>query len=451
MPAIAIKADIVYPVSHEPIADGVVVIEDRRVVLVQNSDELPDSIPKIELPKGTVLLPGLVNSHTHLEFSSIENPLGEPGMGFTDWIGHVMKFRMSNDESDAFWKRKSIQKGLEELTANGIALAGEIATCSVSDRSSDRENNPYTGSLIGSDNEKASVIPFYELIGLSNERAADAKQNADRFLTSCELVGQNRQKGGNEGKRTKTETNSSYGLSPHAPYTCGCQLLDWAVRESSERRYALAMHLAETQAELELIENKTGDFRELLERVGVWNPDAFRELASVDDYLDRLRKSTRAILVHCNYLNEQQIEFIAQNREKMSVVFCPRTHAYFAHDRYPLKTMLDKGVCVALGTDSRASNPDLNVWSEAQFVWNRFSQEVDAKQIVKMVTQWGAEALGVESEFGSIQKGRKAVFSAFKLPFDERFGEPIEKRKLLNQNRIAEALLNQNRATLMSF
>lgn len=98
----------------------------------------------------------------------------------------------------------------------------------------------------------------------------------------------------------------------------------------------------------------------------------------------------------------------------MSVVYCPRTHAWFEHDPYPLETMLEQGVNVALGTDSRASSPDLNPLEEMRAL-ARCHPSVPRAKILEMGTLAGARALGVEEDFGTLEAGKVARFAVVEL------------------------------------
>ena len=160
-----------------------------------------------------------------------------------------------------------------------------------------------------------------------------------------------------------------------------------------------------------------------LAKLGAWIPSAMPRGARPLDYLEALQNAHRALIIHGNYLTTEEIEFSGARREQMSVVFCPRTHSYFSHDPYPLAQMLRGGVRVAVGTDSRASNPDLNLLSELRFVATHHPQ-VPPDKIVEMGTQAAAHALGIEANFGSITVGRRAQFVAF--PIMERRRDPCE-------------------------
>lgn len=370
------RARYVFPVVAPPIENGCVEVRGGRVVSVgawrnqANAKDLGD----------VAILPALVNAHTHLEFSDLSEPLGQPEMVFTEWIGEVLKQRSSRPPTEEQAAR-AIGDGANESSEAGVELLGEIATA---------ENIP--NGL-----RQCCGVRFLELIdvGASPERLAQLASTAGDYLRNSALP---------SGWRA--------GLSPHAPYTASPALLDIAVRLSQESSAPLAMHLAETRDELQLMRDRSGPFRDLLEKRGVWRPDAI--LQRPLDYLERLAGSHRGLVVHGNYLDQEEREFLAAQHDKLSLVFCPRTHAFFGHESYPLAELLDAGVHVAIGTDSRASNPDLSLWNELRFIAAHFPG-LSPETILKLGTTHGAVALGYTEGYGSIQPGSIAKFAVVEV------------------------------------
>lgn len=176
------------------------------------------------------------------------------------------------------------------------------------------------------------------------------------------------------------------------------------------------MHLAESPEELELLATGGGPFRTLLEELQAWSPGAIPIGTRVLDYLRVLATAPRAVVVHGNYLAADEIEFLAAHADRMSVVYCPRTHARFGHARYPLAKMLAVGVPIALGTDSRASNPDLSLLAEMRFVAQQHP-EVASETILSMGTSNGA-ARGYGDGLGTLAVGSLANLAV--VPLAER-------------------------------
>jgi cytosine/adenosine deaminase-related metal-dependent hydrolase len=227
---------------------------------------------------------------------------------------------------------------------------------------------------------------FHEAIGFSAARVESALADVERRLAAGP---------------------ARAGVSPHAPYTVHPRLVERLVELARARGAAVAMHLAESREELQLLATGDGPFRELLEERSMWDGGTIPRGWRAMDYLHRLAAAPRALVVHGNYLAADEIEFLGGRHETMSVAFCPRTHAYFEHERYPLDTMLRAGVRVALGTDSRASNPDLSLLRDVRFAAAQFPG-VSPEAWVRMATLEGARALGREPEVGSLGVGKRA-------------------------------------------
>lgn len=367
----ALKARYVFPVASPPIEDGAVIIDGERIFAVGRAkDVLPPHIAVEDLGNAAIV-PGFVNAHTHLEFSDLAAPLGQPGISFPSWIREVVARRQSNSPEQLPRKKcEAIASGLRESLRAGTTLIGEIATPPA-------DLDPYRSSPLRG-------VVFPESLGFSDERVAEALQRSLDFLD-----------------RDRSATAWRRGVSPHAPYST-----NWQIVAAAGGPWPVAMHLAESRDELQLLKTHSGPFRELLDGMGVWREDALPTTTGVMWYLQQLARSPHALVIHGNYLADNEIAFLAARAATMSVVYCPRTHAYFQHDAYPLAKLLAAGVNVALGTDSRASNPDLSLLGEMRFVARQ--HDVPRDEVLRMGTLRGAQTLGFEHEVGSLVPGKRA-------------------------------------------
>jgi cytosine/adenosine deaminase-related metal-dependent hydrolase len=144
--------------------------------------------------------------------------------------------------------------------------------------------------------------------------------------------------------------------------------------------------------------------------------------------------------VHGNYLNDTEIDYIA-SRPHLTVVYCPRTHAYFGHSPHPWLRLLERGASVAIGTDSRASNPDLSLWRELCFLRDHFPN-VDPRTLLKLGTVNGAQALGLGADDWSLKPGRAANLAV--VDFDESApGDPYH--AIFRGNRAISGTMLQGR------
>lgn len=363
------RARWVLPMSSPPLENGWVRC-DQGVITSLGRGSVTDEI--IDLGN-VAIIPCLVNAHTHLEFSNLDAPLGIGDGSFADWIQAVLDYRGSTEIEEGV-----IAAGLAQSNTSGVGAIGEIATfdasCELASEYEDR-----VGELVA----------YREFIGLSKSRVAELLQQAESHINAA------------------TTKKWYAGLSPHAPYTVHGDLLSGLCALSAEHQVPLAMHLAETMEEIELLETSTGPLRELLDRLDVWDAEGVNSPGTIQAHLEELGKCWRASVVHGNYLDVDHLKFIGQHRDVMSVVFCSRTHAYFGHSPYPLEQMLAANVRVALGTDSRASNPDLSMITEIGFVAAEFPN-VSAEQLLLSATHAGAYALGMEKIIGAIVVGAKS-------------------------------------------
>jgi cytosine/adenosine deaminase-related metal-dependent hydrolase len=360
-----LRARWVLPIDRPPIEGGYVAIQDGRIVAIGNKDP---SLGAVQDLGDVVLLPGLVNSHTHLEFSSLLHPLGAPGVQLPSWIRMVIADRKRPDRDS----QAAILAGLSESLASGVTTIGEIATA--------------PAALYLTPEPVPAAVLFQEAIGFSASRVESVFVDVERRLNCAPLPA---------------------GLSPHAPYTVHPWLVEKLVELAASRNVPVAMHLAESPDELRLLASGEGEFRYLLEERSMWDADAIPRGSRPMDYLRILATAPHSLIIHGNYLATDEIRFIAECRDRMSVVYCPRTHEYFDHSPYPLVEMLAGGVRVALGTDSRASNPDLSVLDELRTVMQKFPG-VATESVLRMATLSGAEGLGMSEMIGSLTPGKRA-------------------------------------------
>ena len=183
------------------------------------------------------------------------------------------------------------------------------------------------------------------------------------------------------------------------------------------------MHLAESTDELRLLSTGDGPFQELLEERGMWDAGSDSTHGSTPaDYIRLLARAPRSLVIHGNYLTGEEIRLVARQSDRMAIVYCPRTHSYFGHDAYPLGEMLAAGARVVLGTDSRASNPDLSILAELRLA-AELHPGVSPEQLLRMATADAAEALGLAGEVGTLSAGKRADLVA--LPCSARTVEPL--------------------------
>jgi cytosine/adenosine deaminase-related metal-dependent hydrolase len=420
----ALKARYVFPVSSGPIANGLIGIQGERIAAV--GDHV--AADTVEDLGNVAILPGLVNAHTHLEFSGLTKPLGEPAVGFADWIRCVIEYRnkaaeilleqnclsdtstphpnpLPKGEGTFYCHLRAVEKGLKECARYGVTTIGEIA------------QPDWPGDSL--QQHTANGTAFLELIAPTADRVAAALELARMRIEGSGFRVQGSECTSYLSSEPRTlnpePLNWRIGLSPHAPYSVHVDLLQKIIELSVHRQIPLAMHLAESREEIQWLDDGNGPLKDLLMDLGAYDPAAISRCSRPLDYLEMLAVADRALIIHGNYLSRDEIGLLADHAETMAVVYCPRAHQYFGHDRYPLERMLTAGVTVCLGTDSRASSPDLDLLAEIRHV-ARLYTDISPRTVLQLGTLQGAKALGRDSEIGSLQTGKYANLAVVPLP-----------------------------------
>jgi cytosine/adenosine deaminase-related metal-dependent hydrolase len=355
-----VAARWVIPVDQPPIEDGVVEIADGRIVELRRRAGAADDAT-LDLGNAA-LLPALVNAHAHLEFSDLADPI-EPAAPFTQWIRNLLAYRRERERPVG----ELVRDGLREAARTGTGLVGEIAA-------SDWRPAEMAAALQASDFDEPvpTVVAFRELIGLLPEQAAEQLELARRHIDEC------RTPSGSDDPTAKGVVTLRPALSPHAPYSVGPelyhQLVDLARRES----VPLCIHLAETPAELELLDRGTGEFVEMLSAFSIWQPGLIPRGSRPMDYLEPLAKLDHALIAHGNYLSDDEIAWLG---------------------RHPWRKLLAAGATVCLGTDGRSSSPDYSLWSELLFL-SRSATPRERLDLLLLATKSGVRALGLIDQRG---------------------------------------------------
>lgn len=370
-----LRARWIVPVGRRTIEDGWLRIERGRIAAIgrRGLTGNPPSGQSIDLGDA-IVLPGLVNAHTHLEFSDLERPLDAEG-GLPGWIARVVALRRARlsgpEEADRL--ARSLRAGLAESLEAGVTTIGEIATAVP------RGGYPSIGPR---------VRVYREALGLS-------------FLGGSLPGGI---------ARDLDRLKGSAGISPHAPMTVSSALGRALLREAAKRGLPVTMHLAESPAELAYVTGGGGPFRELFATLGAWPADRPPSVLPPSDWISRLARVRRGSVVHGTFLGEPPdataLDRLARHRDRLGVVVCPRTTRLLSGRLPPVTRFLAAGIRVAIGTDSRASNPDLSVLAEARELVG--AGVASPQEALVMLSRDAAWNVAHEGQAGSIAVGRPA-------------------------------------------
>jgi cytosine/adenosine deaminase-related metal-dependent hydrolase len=374
---IRFAADWILPISDEPILGGCVAIERDRIVAV---DRAPDDA--VHLGR-VVLLPALVNAHTHLELSYLHRRIPPAGR-FLDWIRPMLAARRERVRPDDPMILRAAQDAITQARASGTALVGDVS------------NTLVTVPLLRDADMSAQV--FYELIGFGG---ADAAEKVAAARATVDVT---------------TEAESvRISLAPHAPYSVSPALFSAIRRDVDAHAPAVSsVHLGESPEEIQLLKDGTGPWRGLLEEMGAWNDAWQPPQRSPVEYLEEIGFLDRSVLV------VHGVQFrgtdLARLRERgVTVVSCPRSNQYVGVGAPPLEGFYAMDLDVAFGTDSLASVEDVNMFAELAAA-RRIAPRVRASTLLRSATLCGARALGFGAELGSIERGKRAALIAVRVP-----------------------------------
>jgi cytosine/adenosine deaminase-related metal-dependent hydrolase len=379
------RASWILPIGGPPVRDGWVAVDRDRIAAygaVGRRRAAADDTRQVDLGH-VVVMPGLVNAHTHLELSHLRGNV-PPGSTFIAWIRAVMAARQEQADSRAPEVLDSIKRGIAESVASGTAIVGDVSNTLIAFEALARS--------------PLAAVVFYELIGF---RAPDPVALVAAATQRIEAL--------------SPTDRVRISLAAHAPYSVAPLVLR-AIRRALDRDpfAACSVHLAESAEEIEFIRSATGPWRELLEELGAWDPAWTAPGVSPVQYLDESGfLSGRVIAVHGVHMTPADLELLAARGT--TVVTCPRSNEYTRAGRPPIEAFYNSGVRVAVGTDSLASTPDLNVFAELAAM-RRIAPAVPASLLLDSATRQGARALAFDGEYGTIEPGKRARLLAVDVP-----------------------------------
>lgn len=373
----------VLPVASPPIADGWVAVDGGRVVAVGRGR--PADLADDEQLGDVALMPGLVNAHTHLELSYLHDEV-PPASEFVTWIRNVMAARRQRPDPRAADIVDAIDRAIVESRASGTAVVGDVSNTLVT-------FEPLARSAL-------AAIVFYELIRFN---APDPRALVDAATAEIEAL-------------APTEWVRA-SLAAHAPYSVAPLVLR-AIREAVDRDALrpCSVHLCESAEETEFLRTGLGSWRRLLEDVGAWDPAWTPPGVSPVQFLDETG------FLGANVLAVHGVQMTLDDLGRLkargtTLVTCPRSNGHTGAGAPPIQDFYDAGVRVAIGTDSLASSPDLNVFAELATM-RALAPAVPATALLESATIEGARALGFDADYGTIEPAKRARLIAVDLSPD---------------------------------
>ena len=372
----------VLPVTAPPVDDGTVVVDGDRIVYVGPRAGAPPG--RDEELGNAILVPGLVNAHTHLDLTVLRGFL--EGLPFFLWIRTLTAVRRDvltyEDCLD------SARLGVLEGLAAGITTFAD--------------SSPSPAAFDAMRELHVRGIAYREVFGPDPAQLGTAMDELRRTVRSM------------EADQTPLVR---IGVSPHAPYSVSDDLFAAVAAYARERRLPLATHVAESVAESDLVAGGCGAFAAFLSGRGISVMPRARSPVALLARQGVLAPGT--LLIHCVRIDREDIALIAERH--CGVAHCPASNAKLGHGVAPLAALRDAGVPVGLGSDSMASNNRMNLLDEGRLALLAqrmllHRDVLDAATGLELATLGGARALGIGGEVGSLEPGKQADLAAFAVP-----------------------------------
>jgi aminodeoxyfutalosine deaminase len=368
------KADYIYPVSHAPIANGIVHTTDSGEVLKVFTEEQSSAIEPshIQYFKG-IITPGFINAHCHLELSHLYQQMPEH-TGLIGFIKLLQQIRNQSTEEieDAaiLWQQKMYEAG--------IVAVGDICNGSNSLKAKQKEILHYHN--------------FIELFSFNPVKAEESLQHGIALLHQF-----------NQTQFNNTKFTSS--ISPHAPYSTSLELIKLIAELPNDTHLPIFIHNQESEAELTMYLEGQGDFIDMLHSFGIstvhWKKQSLGSMLTVANLM---HQNTKILWVHNTFTTPKEINEVLQLIPNSYFCLCPNANLFIENNLPDFNLFLNYIDHVCLGTDSLASNHQLSIINEMQTIQQNTT--IDFNTLLKWATLNGAKALSFDEQLGSIEKGK---------------------------------------------
>ena len=371
------SADWIFPVSSPPIKNGVVVVnsdgEIKEMLTREDTENLDLDIIKY---KGAIV-PGFINTHCHLELSHMLNQIPEQ-TGLVEFVQHIIKSR----QGDIAEIKLAMYAADQAMFENGIVAVGDI-----SNQISSKEVK---------EKSKIHYHTFIEAMGFNPERAGTIMDNVKEIKQAFKPL--------------------PVSVVPHAPYSVSSELFELIREEAEKDNSFISVHNQETENENAFFENKTGGFLDLYQFLGLditfFEPTHKTSLQSWLPYIN----AQKTLLVHNTVSSKADIAFAKERNNNLYWCLCPQANLYIENALPDVNLLMDENVKITLGTDSLASNHQLNILSEMLTL--QTCKQVSFEKLLSWATINGAEFLELDQQIGTIEVGKKPGLNLIQLSVD---------------------------------
>lgn len=353
-------------------ANAVLITSAAGVVIdIVDREDAGDAVEFFE----GLLTPGFINAHCHTELSYLKEAI-PPNTGLVQFVQAVMKSRGLADEL----KLDAMRLAELEMYNSGIVAVGDI--CNTAD------------SILLKEKSKLQWHNFIEVSGFSDAGATGRLNGAKEIY----------------GEFTARLLQPA-SLSPHAPYSVSKILFQQLNNETSKQ--LITIHNQECAAENELYQNKAGDFLQLYRNLGI-SIDAFEPTAttSLQSWVPYFTHQQSIISVHNTFTSQADIDFYAalsgvDSTGRLIFCLCVNANKYIEQKAPPIELLRKNNCSIVIGTDSYASNWQLNIFEEIKSIQLATDNSIPLAEVLRWATSNGAQALQLNQTIGSFEKGKK--------------------------------------------
>ena len=372
-----ISADWIFPVNKPPMQNAVIAVKangEIDAVLTENAAQnLNVEIVKYE----GAIVPGFVNTHCHLELSHM---LGQLPMqiGLVEFVQSVIKSRQADAEKVSL----AMQNADKQMFDNGIVAVGDISNQLVSKEIKQ--------------NSRIYYHTFVEAMGFNPERANTIMDFAISLKNDFSPL--------------------PASIVPHAPYSVSPQLFSLITEHAARENAFMSIHNQETSSENDFFKSKSGGFLNLYKFLGL-DIDFFKPTGktSLQSWLPFI-KTQKTLLVHNTVSSLEDVEFANRNNQNLYWCLCPQANLYIENELPDVELFIKEDLKITLGTDSLASNHQLNILAEMKTI--QTYKKVTFEKLLQWATINGAEFLGCHEKFGTIEVGKTPGLNLVQLSKD---------------------------------
>ncbi|MEO6187608.1 MAG: amidohydrolase family protein [Ginsengibacter sp.] len=379
---------------------GSALLDNNSVLITDEMGTILDIIPFDPFIEGVenyngILSPGFINSHCHLELSHLDNKIPEK-TGLPDFVVKVVTEREYAEEEIL----DAMNKAIATMARNGIVALGDICN-----------------TRLALPIKKHSALTFYNFIEVSGWNPLVANERLERIMGIYEdYLAQGEQA----------------AIVPHAPYSVSSPL--WEIITPFFVGKTITIHNQETPGENEFFLKGTGELNRMYQLMNLEN-SSFKSpgTTSLQSFFHRTKAAASLILVHNTFISQQDLDYIKEKKPPYQSVFfclCPNANYYIENMLPPIPLLMKNDVQIVLGTDSLASNHQLDILEEIKTISLNFPS-VETEALLTWATLNGAKALQLDERFGGFEPGKQPGVVLIENVEDRKITAQSTSRKIL--------------------